>query len=232
MSRARWDEYQRVQITQEEESRREVQEVDNEVNQNWTVVYQTIARRMLKYLEDSEALKVSTRELREQVLSPNEPSVNIVRIARQARSEKHKKLFQIFSRQGAKEIPVASVARWEEYLRMLKVLQRECLQLSEAIENLSEKPELLANLIEGKMSLQKVASVKFQEKIFQELKDPRKQKKHKTGKRKESSKVVLIEIAADLESQQEIVSKVPEEPIRFSSDGRLSHLPSLARTGA
>ena len=40
---------------------------------------------MLKYLEGSEALKVSTRELKEQVLSPNEPSVTIVRIARQAR---------------------------------------------------------------------------------------------------------------------------------------------------
>ena len=40
-------------------------------------------------------VKVSTKELKEQVLSPNEPSVNIERIARQARSEKRKKLFQI-----------------------------------------------------------------------------------------------------------------------------------------
>ena len=36
------------------------QEVDCEVNQNWTAVYQLIARRMLKYLEDSDALKVRT----------------------------------------------------------------------------------------------------------------------------------------------------------------------------
>ena len=82
---------------------------------------------MLKYLEDSEALKVSTRELKEQVLSPNESSAGIVRIARQARSEKSKKLFQIFSRQGANEIQVASMARWEEHLRMLVVLERESL---------------------------------------------------------------------------------------------------------
>ena len=40
-----------------------------------------LAKRMLKYLEDSEALKVSTRELKEQVLSPIEPRVRIVRIA-------------------------------------------------------------------------------------------------------------------------------------------------------
>ena len=37
-----------------------------------------------KYLEDSEVMKVSTRELKEQVLSPDEPSVDIVRIGRQA----------------------------------------------------------------------------------------------------------------------------------------------------
>ena len=86
--------------TQEEEARRTVQEVNNEVNQNWTAVKQLISKRMLKYLEDSEALKVSTRELKEQVLSPNASSVSTVRIAWQARSEKSKKLFQIFSRQA------------------------------------------------------------------------------------------------------------------------------------
>ena len=117
-SRVRRDERQRIMATQEEGARRKVQEVDNEVNQNWTAVDRMIARKMLKYLEDSEALKVSTRELKEQVLSPNEPSVNIVRVARQARSEKkQRKLFQIFSRQGANEILVACMARWEEHLR-------------------------------------------------------------------------------------------------------------------
>ena len=58
-------------LTWEEEARRNVQEVDNEVNQNWTAVYQTLAKRMLKCLEDSEALKVRIRELKEHVLSPN-----------------------------------------------------------------------------------------------------------------------------------------------------------------
>ena len=90
--RVRWDERQRPMSTQEEEARRNVQEVDYEVNQNGT-------KRMLNCLEDSEALKASTRELKEQVLSPDESSFSIVRIARQTRSEKRKKLFQIFSRQ-------------------------------------------------------------------------------------------------------------------------------------
>ena len=55
-SRARWDERPRVLVTQEEESLRMAQGVDYEVNQSWAAVYQTISRRMLSYLVESEAL--------------------------------------------------------------------------------------------------------------------------------------------------------------------------------
>ena len=88
VSRTRWGGYQRMLVTQEEESRRRAQEVDCGVNQSWAAVYQLIARRMLSYSDNSEALKVSTKELKEQVLSPNEPSVNMERIVRQAREVK------------------------------------------------------------------------------------------------------------------------------------------------
>ena len=94
-----------------------------------------------------------------------------MRIARRARSEKSKKLFQIFSRQGANEILVASMAKWEEHLRMLVLLERACLALREEVEHLNEKQEVLAILMEGKMSMQKVALEKYQEKIFEELKE-------------------------------------------------------------
>ena len=40
---------------------------------------QEIAKTMLRCLEDSEVTKVSMRELKEQVLSPNESSFNIMR---------------------------------------------------------------------------------------------------------------------------------------------------------
>ena len=49
------------------------------------------------------------------------------------------------------------MARWEEHLRLLIVLERKCLDLGEATGQLSEKQELLAALVEGKMSLQKDA---------------------------------------------------------------------------
>ena len=73
---------------------------------------------MLSYLDNSEALKVDSKELEDQVPAPNEPRVDIDHIAVQARGEQHQRLSQIFTRQGAKEILVASVARWEEHLRM------------------------------------------------------------------------------------------------------------------
>ena len=83
-SKVRWDERQRLKAVQEERTRKDVQEVDDEVDQIWTPDCECVAKKMLKYLEDSEVLKVSTRELKEQALSPDETSVSVVRIARQA----------------------------------------------------------------------------------------------------------------------------------------------------
>ena len=65
-----------------------------------------------------------------------------MRIARQARSEKSNKLFQIF-RQGAHEVLIASMARWEEHLKGL-VLERHCLALRDEVEHLNERQEVLA----------------------------------------------------------------------------------------
>ena len=44
-------------------SRGRTQEVDCGVDQKWAAVYQSVARRMLSYLDQSEVLKVKTREL-------------------------------------------------------------------------------------------------------------------------------------------------------------------------
>ena len=72
------------------------------------------------------------------------------------------------------------------------ILERECLDLSEAIEQLSEKQKLLATLMEGKMRLQKVAPEEIQRQIFQVLIELEEQKtkevleqlgrKHKLGR--------------------------------------------------
>ena len=149
---------QRLKALQEERARRDVQEVNDEVDQNWTAVFQLIAKKMLKYLEDSEALKISTGELKERILSPEK-----VRLARQARSEESKKLFQIF-RQGANEV------------EMGRARERHCLALREEVEHLNERHEVVTIFMEGQMNLQKVAPEDFQRQIFQELKELEEQK--------------------------------------------------------
>ena len=65
-------------------------EVDCEVCKSWAAVYQSIARRMLSCLDNSEVLKVGARELEEHMLAPDEPSVNIEHIAWQTKYEKRK----------------------------------------------------------------------------------------------------------------------------------------------
>ena len=53
---------------QEERSQRSVQDENDKGDLCWTEACEGIARRMFKFLEDSEGAKVSTRELEELVL--------------------------------------------------------------------------------------------------------------------------------------------------------------------
>ena len=62
---------------------------------------------------------------------------------------------------------------------MLSVLERECLELRVEVEHVNEKQEVFAILMEGKMNMQKVAPEKYQEKIFEELKELEEQKTRK-----------------------------------------------------
>ena len=92
-------------------------------------------------------------------MSPDESSVEKVRIARQARSEESKKLFQNF-RQGANEVFIASMA----------------IERVEEVEHLSERQVVLIVLMESKINMQKVAPEDFQRQIFQEFKKLEEQK--------------------------------------------------------
>ena len=165
VSKVRWDERQRLKVAQGGKARRDVQEVDDEVDQSWTAACEWTAKKVLMYWEDSEVLKVSTGEMKEQVLSQSD----------EARSEKSKKLFQSFT-QGVNEVLIASVARWEEPLKGLVVLERHCLALREEVEHSNERQEVLAVLMAGKMNMQKTAPEDFQRQIFQELRELEEQK--------------------------------------------------------
>ena len=55
---------------------------------------------------------------------------------------------EVIFRQGANEVPIASMARWDAQLRMLVVLERQCLSLWEEVDHLSERQEFVADLEE------------------------------------------------------------------------------------
>ena len=88
---------------------------------------------------------VSTRELEEQVLSPNEPRINVVRITRLARNEKEEQLLQIF-RQREGVVFIASKARWDVQLKALVELERRCQSFRADVEYLCKRQEVLKDL--------------------------------------------------------------------------------------
>ena len=99
--------------------------------------------------DNCDTCEVSTKELKEQVLSPNEPNVNIQRIAKQTRSEKkHRNC----SRSSATRSTRDPGRQYGDMGGAFKNdLEWECLDLSEALENLRGKQELLGCLMKGKV---------------------------------------------------------------------------------
>ena len=67
------------------------------------------------------------------MLSPEEPGDSVFQISIQARKEVGKKLFQIV-RQGASEVHIASMARWDAQLKGPVVLERRSSELKEDVE--------------------------------------------------------------------------------------------------
>ena len=63
-SKMRWDDCQRRRKPQEEKAWKESQELEEEDKRKWFAANEDTAKKMLKYLQDSEDLKVGFRELK------------------------------------------------------------------------------------------------------------------------------------------------------------------------
>ena len=115
-SKMRWDECPRLRRPQDErmpkESRGSEEDRDKQV---WAVDHEDRAKRMLRYVENSEALKVSLSELKEQLESLEGAEEIILKIAKQEINGKGGKPFQIL-RQEENEKYIASGARWDAQL--------------------------------------------------------------------------------------------------------------------
>ena len=159
-----------------------------EDKRKWCVAFEDAAKRLLKYSEDSEDLKVGFSELKEQLETPEEAGFSIMHTAKQARNDRGQKLFDIF-RQGENKVYIASLARWDTQLKGLVELD-------------SERQDVLVGVVVSKRDMQKEAPKKYQEKVFEEFKElgSKGQEKlwnsckrrvcSKKGKRKENSENV------------------------------------------
>ena len=89
------------------------------------VAFEETAKGILRYLDDSEDLKVSVTELQEQLGISEEARISIKQVAQLARNENGQHIFEIF-RQGAEDVCIASWARWNAQLKGLAELEKRC----------------------------------------------------------------------------------------------------------
>ena len=85
------------------------------------VAFEATAVSILRYLEESEDLKVSVTELQEQLGMSDEAGVSIKQFAQQARNENGQNMFDTF-RQGEEEVCIASWDRWNAQVKVLAEL--------------------------------------------------------------------------------------------------------------
>ena len=141
-SQWRWEDCRRQGKSQEEKAWKKSREFGAEDERKGCVAFEEAAKRMLKYLEDSEDLKVGLSELKEQLETPEEAGFSVMQIAQQARNERGQKLFGIF-RQGENDVYIAKLARWHTQLKGLVELERRCQDLMQEVQQLSERQEAL-----------------------------------------------------------------------------------------
>ena len=73
------------------------------------------ARNLLRHLGNSEDLKASVTEMREQLGMSEEAGISIKEVTQQSRNENGQHIVEIF-RQGEEEVWIASWARWNAQL--------------------------------------------------------------------------------------------------------------------
>ena len=90
---------------------------------------------MLKYLEDSDDVKVGLTDLQEQLEISEEAGISITQVAQQAVNE-NGQIFSIF-RQSEEEVCIVILARWNAQLTGLVELERRCRNTMQEVEVLS-----------------------------------------------------------------------------------------------
>ena len=80
---------------------------------------------------DGTSLEVDMEVLKCHLPGPDELDID--------KGEQQQRLFHTFSQQRISDFLVATVARWDEHARMLVIHERKCQELSQAVEDMSER---------------------------------------------------------------------------------------------
>ena len=105
---------------------------------------------MLRYLDNSEVVKVGIAELQERLEVHVQIGISIRQVAQLARSENGQKIFEVFWQEG-EELCFASWVRWEAQLKGSVDLERRCQDISRDIQMLNKRQEFFQNAVDGRL---------------------------------------------------------------------------------
>ena len=131
------------------------------------IAFENMAKGMLRYLDNSNDVKVGITELRDRVEVPLPFGVSIQQVAQQTMNEDGQTFFEIFWHEEG-DLCIASWARWEAQRKGLVDLARRCQDKSREIQMLNKTRNIA---IEGKLRVQDRASERLQDQIVEEIKE-------------------------------------------------------------
>ena len=120
------------------------------------IVFENLAKSMLRYFDNCNEVKVGITELQERVEVPEQIGISIQQVERQAMNEDGQNIFEVFWQEEGTWF-VASWAR------------REGQDISPEIQMLNKRQDIFQNAIEGK--LRDRASERLQDQIIEEIKE-------------------------------------------------------------
>ena len=125
---------------------------------------------MLKYLGNSDDVKVGITELQERLEVSEEAGISVRQVAQQAMNENGETFFELF-RQGEGEVSIASLARWNAQPKGLVELERGCRNTRQEVQVLSERQERFKSTVENMLKLQRRVDERYHDQIFEEIKE-------------------------------------------------------------
>ena len=139
------------------------------------IAFENLAKEMLRYLDNSDDVKVSITELQERLEVPVQICMSIQQVAQHAMNEDGQKIFEVLWQEEEKKLCIASWARWvgaaERLSRFGKKMSRHKLQM------LNKRQEIFQNAIEGELRVQDRASERMQDQTIEENWNTQRQKK-------------------------------------------------------